>query len=267
MIQLYAYQSGYSLIVCNTDENLETEIEQINLLRSKGVDGYIIMPVGIMQDHITELLHLNKPLVLLDRCFEDLDTNSVVVDNYSGAYQATQHLIENGHRKIAIIQGLVNTSTNTERVRGYRDALNDHGIEIYENYLVGDDFRKDNGYIETKLLVKLEHPPTAIFTFSDLITLGAFQALYEENYIIPDDISLITFDDLDFAPFLSAPLTAVRQPRDLMGQIAVKLLIDDIKLKGKKEKQRIVLKPELIVRKSVRLIHKDQVRESVGITK
>jgi LacI family transcriptional regulator len=252
MIQKNAYEFGYSMIVCNTDEDIETEIEQIYLLRGKGVDGYIIMPVGVENDHIIELMEFDKPLVLLDRCFDGLETNSVVVDNYSGSYQATHYLIQQGHKRIAIIQGLINTSTNSDRVKGYKDALIKNGISIDKKLIVGNDFRKDNGYIETKLLLASPEPPTAIFTMSDLITLGALEAIKESDFTIPDDLSILSYDDIDFAPFFKSPLTAVRQPKESMGKVAVKLLIEDIKLKGKSTKQKIILKPELVIRESVK---------------
>jgi LacI family transcriptional regulator len=253
-IQNCVYMSGYSLIVCITNEDLETEIKQIELLRRKGVDGYIIMPVGIKNEHIEELYNYNIPIVILDRNLEDLKTNSVIVDNYKGAFEATEYIIKCGHRRIAIIQGLQNTYTNNERLRGYMEALALYGIPKNDSYIVGHDFRKENGYIETKLLLSLETPPTAIFATSDLITLGVMQAIDEENCRIPDDISLVAFDDIDFAPYLVVPLTLVKQPKELMGEISVKLLIDDIKHKSKSEKKKIILNPELVIRKSVRTI-------------
>lgn len=251
LIQRNVYKAGYSLIVCNTDEDIDLEIEQIELLRRKGVDGYIVLPVGTKHDHIKELLDFNKPFVLLDRSFDGLNANSVVVDNYKGAYQAVQHLIDNGHKRIAIIQGLPNTYTNNARVAGYKAALKDNKIKIDEKLIVGNDFRKENGYIETKLLLKLANPPSAIFTTSDLITLGTLQAISEEGRTVPNDVSLVAFDDIDYAPFLFAPLTSVRQPRDLMGEVAVKLLIDDIQSKGSISRKQVVLDPKLILRKSV----------------
>ncbi|MCF8240317.1 MAG: LacI family transcriptional regulator [Melioribacteraceae bacterium] len=254
IIQKQAYEAGYSLIVCNTNEDISLEIEHVELLRRKGVDGYIIMPVGTLFEHIEDLVEHKKPLVLLDRNIEHIDANCVVVDNYKGAFQATSYLIENGHTRIAIIQGLRNTYTNNERVKGYLDALRKNGLEIDETLMVGKDFRKENGYIETKMLLNLENPPTAIFAFSDLITLGTLQAFLEESIKVPEDISLITFDDIDFAPYLFSPLTAVRQPRQMLGEVAVKLLIDDLKSKGRIERKKIVLDPKLITRKSVKLL-------------
>jgi LacI family transcriptional regulator len=251
MIQKSAYELGYSLIVCNTDENLDTEIEQIDLLQSKGVDGFIIMPVGVQFDHLQQLLNEKIPLVLLDRCFDELNTHSVLVDNYMGACKAVEYLIHCGHQRIAIIQGLTNTYTNSARVKGYRESLVKSHIAINQDYIVGNDFRKENGYIETKCLLNLENRPTALFTTSDMITLGALQAMLEEKVRIPEDVSIVSFDDVDFAPYLVAPLTAVSQPKELMGEIAVKLLIDDIKSKSQNDKKRIILEPKLIIRKSV----------------
>jgi len=268
MIQTYAYQeAGYSLIVCNTDENLETEIEQIHLLWSKGVDGFIIMPVGLKYDHIFELMGDNLPLVLLDRCFDEIETNSVVVDNYSGAYDAVNYLITNNHERIAVIMGLPDTSTNNARVEGYVDALKEHGIRVDEQLMVGDDFRVENGYIATRKLLSLPEPPTAIFATSDLITIGVFKAVYELNYSIPKDVSLVAFDDIDFAPYLTAPLTAIHQPRRLMGEMAVKLLIDDIQSQSRNKKQKVVLPVQLIIRESVRklpCLKGQPVKELVG---
>lgn len=252
MIQSFAFdEMGYSLIVCNTNEDLATEIEQVELLKSKGVDGFIIMPVGLDDTHISHLVQDGFAVVLLDRCFEDLEISSVVVDNYAGSYEAVEHIINKGHRRIAIVQGLPNTSTNTARVKGYRDALTDYGISVNETYIVGRDFRQENGYIETKALLERHDRPTAIFATSDLITLGVFRAIHEVNYKVPDDISLVCFDDVDFAPFLVSPLTVVHQPRTLMGEHAVKLLMDEISTGGT-VKKKVVLKPQLVVRGSVR---------------
>ncbi len=253
-IQRVAHRFGYSLIVCDTDDNTEFEVEHIDLLTSKGVDGLVIMPVGQKSQHIRNVLNKGISMVLMDRSFDDLNTNCVGVDNYIGAHKAVEHLLAFGHSRIAIIQGLLNTNTNVARVKGYKDTLIQHKISIDENLIVGNDYRKENGYIETKFLLNLANPPTAIFTTSDLITLGALQALQEENYNIPEDISIVSFDDIDFAPYLVAPLTTVRQPKELMGEIAVKILVEDIKNSGKREKSKIVLQPQLIIRKSVKLL-------------
>lgn len=254
-VQKVAHDQGYTLVVCNTDEDQELEIEHTNLLYRDRIDGLIVMPVGQRYDHFEEWLSKGTPLVLLDRCFEDIPANTVVVDNHQGAYKAIEYLIQHGHERIAIIQGLPGTYTSTERLRGYREALQAHGLPVDESLIVGSDFRQENGYIEMKLLLNMGVPPTAVFATSDLITLGVLQAVTEEGLAIPEDLSLVTFDDFDFAPYLKCPLTAVRQPKEMMGEMAVKLLVEDLQ-NERQGRKRIVLKPSLIVRESVAtLVH------------
>lgn len=249
-VQNIAHNLGYSIVVCNTDENLDQEIEHVNVLYRNRVDGLIAMPVGQEFRHFTEWVERGRPVVLLDRCPDSVLTNKVVVDNYTGSYEAVEHLVHFGHERIAFIQGLPGTYTNTERLRGYRRALSDHGISVHEDLIVGGDFREENGYLETKLLLTMAERPTAIFATSDLITLGSLKAIHEEALRIPEDISIVMFDDFDFAPYLKCPITAVRQPKELMGEMAVKLLVDELKGESKGGK-RVVLKSQLIIRDSV----------------
>ena len=250
-IQAESHKLRYSLVVCDSDEDQDLEIEHTGLLLSKGVDGLIVLPVGQEFKHLEALLQNGLPIVILDRAFEDLKANTVVIDNYGGALEAVELLIAHGHRAIAIIQGLPDTLTSRARLQGYLDALDHHHIAVDEALIVGKDFRKENGYIETKFLLKSERVPTALFTTSDLITLGALQALGEEGLEVPRDISIVAFDDLESADYFRCPITAVAQPRETMGQMAVKLLIDDLNDPQKQETRKIVLKPSLIIRQSV----------------
>ncbi len=249
-IQSAAHAQGYSIVVCNTDENIDLEIEQVNLLHRKQVDGLIAMPVGQRYDHLDDWVQKDLGLVLVDRCFDDVEAPGICVDNYRGAYEAVEHLARSGHRRIAIIQGLPGTFTNTARVEGYRDALAAHDLPVDEALIVGGDFRQENGYVETKLLVNLADPPTAIFATSDLITLGALTALAEEGLEIPRDMSMIAFDDFDFAPHLRCPLSVVWQPKEMMGELAVKLLVEQLNGE-RRDPKRVILRPKLIVRDSV----------------
>jgi LacI family transcriptional regulator len=248
-VQTVSHDLGYSLVVCNTNEDAELETEHLNLLGSKRVDGLIAMPVGQDSSSYDDWLNTGVPLVLVDRYFEGLNVPAVVVDNYRGSYEATMFLASNGHNRIAFVQGLPGTYTNSERLRGYRAALEDHDIKPDDDLIVGGDFREQNGYIETKLLLSLANRPTAIFASSDLITLGALKAIYEEGLEIPDDVSLVSFDDFDFAPYLKCPLTVVRQPTEMMGEVAVKLLVEQL-ANPNADKKRVVLRPKLVVRES-----------------
>jgi DNA-binding LacI/PurR family transcriptional regulator len=131
------------------------------------------------------------------------------------------------------------------------DALRAHGIPVEESLVLGKDFRKQNGYVETKFLLGQSDRPTALFTTSDLITLGALEAILEEGLEVPSDISVIAFDDVESAEFFRCPITAIAQPREKIGEIAVKLLTEQIRGQKKFEPRQIVLKPHLIVRESV----------------
>ena len=241
---------GYTIMLCDSDETPQIEEEAIEHLLEKRVEGLIISAVGIHFNHIKALEKYKLPIVVVDRLFHGLKFDSVCVDNFKGALKATEYLVREGHRKIAIIQGLPGTSTNDARLSGYKTALNNANIAINFKYIVGDDFRRLNGYLQTKTLLKLDDPPTAIFTASDLIAIGAIQAIKEENMKIPDDISIVTFDDPRYVSHLSPPLTAVRQPVTEIGIIAVKLLTNRMKSFYDQIKQ-ICLEPQLIVRNSV----------------
>ncbi len=249
--QSVAHRLGYSLVVCDTDENLQLEMEHVNLLHSKGVDGLIVLPVGQRSSHFEFLVRQSVPLVIVDRVFDQLATNTVVIDNRTGAREAVEYLIRNGHRRIAIIQGLPGTYTSDGRVKGYLDALEAHGIPVDESLIVGKDFRKQNGYVETKLLLGRRDRPTAIFATGDMITLGALEAVAEEGIDVPRDLSIVAFDDVESAEFFKCPITVVAQPKEMIGEVAVKLLIDEMKSPANHETRHIVLKPDLVIRDSV----------------
>jgi LacI family transcriptional regulator len=249
-IQTVARGLGYSIIVCNTDENLDLEVEQVSLLQRKRVDGLIAMPVGQRYDHFADWMEKDQGLVLVDRCFDGIDAAGVCVDNFRGAYEAVEHLLDHGHRRIGIIQGLPGTFTTSARLDGYKGALAAHEVPFDPTLVVGGDFRRENGYVATKLLLNLDRPPTALFATSDLITLGVLDALAEEGVDLPRDLSLVSFDDFDFAPYLKTPLTVVWQPKEMMGELAVKLLVEQLE-NGRNESRRIILKPRLLRRESV----------------
>ena len=213
----------------------------------------IIAPVGIYSNYFQELKNSHTPTIIVDRIFQNSMFDTVYVDNYKGSCLATEHLIKEGHRKIAFIQGLPGTVTNEQRLRGYKETLKRYQIQVSSKYIVGDDFRILNGYLQTKTLLKYKDPPTAMYAAGDLIALGCIQAINEDNLKIPRDISLVTFDDPGYFAHLSPPLTAVRQPVTEMGIIAVKLLLNRIN-NGNIEQKQIQLNPQLIIRNSVKRI-------------
>lgn len=243
-------KGGYNFIVYDTDEDISIERSAIKSLLEKRVDGLIIASVGQEFSHIRKVRETNIPLVMIDRCFDFLDIDSVSVDNVKGSLYAVNHLIKEGHNRIAFIQGLPGTYANETRLQGYKQALDEAEIKIDEHLIVGDDFRSLNGYLETKHLLKLASPPTAIFTAGDLIALGALEACRENGVRIPNDISLVTFDDPVFTSYLSPALTAIEQPIAKMSEMAVAMLYRRMR-NPNDERRKVLLEPKLNIRNSV----------------
>lgn len=243
-------KSGYNFIVYDSDEDLAIERSAIKSLLEKRVDGLIIASVGQEFSHIEKIKEADIPLVMIDRCFDSLDIDSVSVDNVKGALSAVNYLINQGHTRIAFIQGLPGTYANETRLEGYKRALQEANIPVDEQLIVGDDFRSLNGYLETKHLLQLSLPPTAIFTAGDLIALGALEACKESGVIIPTDISLVTFDDPVFASYLSPAITAIEQPITKMTEMTVAMLYRRMKNPGD-QRRKVLLEPKLNIRNSV----------------
>jgi LacI family transcriptional regulator, galactose operon repressor len=243
---------GYSVIVCDTEDNTELEKQSLRLLKSRSVEGILLCPVGQSGEHLMEFVDGKLPLVLVDRFFSDLPLPYVVSDNVSGAKQAMELLITNGHRRIACLQGLRGTSPNESRVQGYKEALAQHFLPVDESLIVGDGFTEQSGYIETKLLLSTRPDVKAILALSNLNALGAIRALAEEHRRIPDDISIISFDDSPCWPYLATPMTSVSQAYSEMGEVAIKLLFDQIRSQREQTKRGILLPTTLMIRKSVK---------------
>jgi LacI family transcriptional regulator len=166
-----------------------------------------------------------------------------------------KYLIAMGHRKIACIQGIPKSRPTVERVRGYKDALRGHSIPIDDSLTVGDNYTIENGYKQTRILFSMEDPPTAIFALSNLIGLGVMKAVDEMGLKIPDNISLISFDEQPYSAFLATPMTTVDQKKSEIGQLAVNVLTKYIDNKDYRKKLvHMTLKTTLIVRNSVKKI-------------
>ena len=260
-IEIAARKIGYSIILSDSQEEQQLEIESIRNLRSRNVDGLIILPVGEDINVLKQIIDSKMPLVIADRHFPDLKCPQVISNNYDGAFDAANHLIQNNHQVIGCVQGKHNTSVNNSRMKGFLSALKENNIKINDNYIVGDDFGSRNGYTSTKILLNMNPIPTAIFAFSNLISLGAMRAIMEEKLNIPNDISMITFDDdQPHSEFLATPMSTIAQQTDEIGHVAFKLLMAEIGKEGQtlskepKESKIVVLSTKLIERNSVRLL-------------
>lgn len=250
-IEREARKSDYSIILCDSEDETHLEKQLLKMLKARKVDGLIVFPVGQDSSHLKELYEKGMPIVLVDRCFPDIHLPFVASDNYQGAFEAVSYLIENGHSTIACIQGLPKTFPNDQRVQGYLDAHKKYNISVNKSLIVGESFGMQNGYIETKMLLNLDKRPTAILALSNLIAVGSLKAIADEKLSVPQDISLISFDDQPYLAILSTPLTTVKQQSEEMGKIAVKILLNQINNAENTNSAQILLPTKLIKRKSV----------------
>jgi len=251
-IEIQARKIGTAIILSDSQEDTQLEIESLRLLQSRKVDGLIVCPVGEKYEHLESIQQSGHPMVVIDRIFPELECAYVVSDNYQGALEAVSYFFEMNHRSIGLIQGKVNTSVNIDRIRGYRDAHQNYGVALDESLIVGDSFGKRNGYIATKILLSKAMRPSAIFATSNLISLGAMTAIQEGGLRIPEDISLISFDDQPYSEYLATPMTTVSQQTAETGEIAFRLLQSQIKGGSQLSREGIILPTELVFRKSVK---------------
>lgn len=260
-------QHGYHTIFCNTDEDPAREDEYLRLLSARQIDGLIIAPTGAWSERLVRIAEADVPIVMLDRHIPEFEAPVVGVDNEAGAYQAIRYLIDLGHRRIAALMGLITISTLRDRLVGYKRALNEAGIPIDESLIIQADPRFFSNYISPlplptnnqmtpsaygalQHLLDMDDRPTAIFVTNNQMTLGTLYALKERNLACPADISLVSFDDHDWASLFSPPLTVVRQPTYQLGKTAATLLMKMIN--HQEFEVPAPLPVELIIRESCR---------------
>ena len=242
---------GYITLIGDSDDQIWNEKAELRHLTSRNLDGIIIAPCGEEWEHLMKVQENGIPLICIDRYFEDTPLSFVSSNNYEGVFTATNFLIGQGHRSIACIQGVKYSIPNVKRVAGFVDAMRNAGIGTYT--VTGDAFSEQNGYLETKLLLRQKNRPSAIFAFSNMIAMGCIKALKEEHIDIPDHISLITFDDNQYLNYIDPPLTCIAQPVDDICKIAVKILFSHI-LDQDTTPKHVLLKTRLEIRNSVKIM-------------
>jgi len=255
-IESIAYDRGYNVIISQSRESYEREVIDLQYLASRSVDGLLISLSTETNDisHLKALQAKGLPIVFFDRISEDINTHRVVVDNFKGAYEATDHLIKNGCTRIAAVTNSEFLSITSERLGGYKEALLANGIEVNENYIQhcfygGMIFSEIEDAIN-KLFTQKQRPD-AIFATSDKLTTGCLKTLKRRGIKIPDDIALVGFSNTDIAELIDPPLSLVRQPALEMGQAATELLLQVIESKRPiTEFEKRVLTPELQIRES-----------------
>lgn len=237
-VEDFVRENEFSLILTNTDENVKQEKRNISLLKSKRVDGFIISPTGEGENNLKPLLDDNWPVVCIDRELPDSQVDQVYSDNKTGAYKATEHLINQGHENIGIILEFTDISSFGERLEGYKDALNVNGIEVNEEYIKKSGLEVEGAYAAAEALIVNNPEVTAIFSTNDLITEGVLRYFKRKEVRFPQEIALVGFDDPEWAASFNPSITSVAQQPYEMGYQAAELLFEQIETNPEERKQR-----------------------------
>ncbi|TDX51573.1 LacI family DNA-binding transcriptional regulator [Orenia marismortui] len=247
-----ARELNYSVIFCNTDNDKEREKEAIALMKSKHVDGIILSLSISNKEELYKLEEKNFDVVQIDRKIPDSNYRAVVIDNTLGAYNATSHLVELGHTKIAHVTGDLEIQTSQDRLEGFKKAIDNFDLDYKEEWIIEGDFSKESGYQAMKKLLRLEDRPKAVFIANDLMAIGAYEAIFEMGLEIAEDISVVGYDDIEIASIIKPGLTTMTQPKYKLGQTAADILIAKIDSKEDVDDEDIILNPKLIIRDSTR---------------
>lgn len=245
-----ASQRGFSVIFCNTDESEAKQVEYLNVLVRKQVDGVLLVPARSTDEPIHFLNRRQVPVVVLDRRVSSCIVDSVRGDSEGGAYALMRLLLELGHRRIALLNGPTEVSTAADRLAGYCRALAEAGLGCDERLIFPGRFTLEAGRRMAQEALELSPRPTAFFATNNFIAIGAYRALRAAGLTVPDDISLVAFDDLPSALMLEPFLTVASQPAYEMGRRATELLLDRLVGAAPPDCQEIVLPCEVIVRRS-----------------
>jgi LacI family transcriptional regulator len=249
-IESAARDVGYNVILCNSNWSLSQELTYLDNLRARRVDGLICISILLTSEHIAPLLKRKMPVVWFEQSRDAGISDAVVIDNVKGAYEATIHLIEQGHRRIGCVLGLGRAFVTLDRIAGYRRALSTAGITFNQELLYTGDYEPSSGLQGARHLLELPEPPSAIFAFNDMMALGALQAANELNLRVPEQLALIGFDGIPLTEYTSPPLSTVRQPIPEMSRIAIDMLLDRINDRAPHESRRVLVEPMLIKRAS-----------------
>ena len=246
-VEDHCFASGYTLILCNTDDEPRRQSVYLQVLAEKRVDGLIIISTGEASDLHDLLQGLTTPTVLLDREVTHVHCDLVETAHLQGGQMATEHLVARGHRRIACIGGPADLSPSAQRIQGWRNAL--AAAALADDLLWHSDFSSQGGFNAMQEILQSGQQPTAVFVCNDLMGIGALSAAHEAGLRIPQDLSVIGFDDIELARFTSPPLTTIVQPKQRIGRLAVDMLLERIQ-GGRTDTKQVLLQPELVVRAS-----------------
>ncbi|MFA6470211.1 MAG: LacI family DNA-binding transcriptional regulator [Bacteroidota bacterium] len=244
-IEEYANEQNINLLLCNTDDDAAKELKYVKLLHAQRVDGVIIAPYS--KKSIEYLTSINMHFILFDRLFKGFKGDFVTTDHYRGAVEAVEYLLSLGHRKIAVLKGPGIIYSDTERYAAFTETMKKHRTNIYKEFVINCEFNEEIAFNATRELLLRKERPTVIFTFAGLMTKGAIKAIEDLHLSIPDDISLLGFDDIPGQDIFRPNITHVIQDISTLGKSVTLALLNTIKDPDSTERTRMSIKPTLVV--------------------
>ena len=248
-VEHHCYGAGYSLLLCNSNDDTQQQADHLRVLAERRVDGIVLVASGDDDDIVACCKDLRLPLVLVDREIDSIAADLIEVDHAKGGELATAHLLGLGHARVACIGGPARLRPSLQRETGWRRALQAAGVEPRADELARGDFGPQGGAAAMRELLDSQHPPTAVFVCNDMMAIGALHAAHERGVAVPDALSLVGFDDIELAAYTTPPLTTVTQPKEAIGTGAAGLLLERLR-SGRTQASRRILEPGLHLRAS-----------------
>lgn len=258
IIEDLGFAHGYSVILCNTNDDPNKELAYTRTLVEKQVDGILFISAGSSDLSMRRILKEGMPIVVVDRELDGLETDRILLDNCSGGYIAGKYLVNLGHRHLACIGGPARLTPSVQRIEGFIQALSETNLPFNPEYLVRGDFHFPSGEQCMDTLIQMgSRRPSAVFVCNDMMAIGAMRSAYKHGLRIPRDLSIIGFDDIPLAQAVCPGLTTIAQPITLLAQKSIDLLLERMNPQpvgaNNREVQRIVLAPHLVERDSCAL--------------
>lgn len=244
-------KDGYGTIICDYKQDYDLEKKKLEFLINKSVDAIVLVPSGKEENEVSEILESGIPVILIDRLLKGIECDVVLGDNLNSSYNAVEKLFTMGHKRVGVIVGPQEMYTAEQRLKGYYRVHEDYSFKIDSDLIKYGDYRMDSGYSLFKELMNIDKPPTAIYVTNYEMTLGAIMAINEMGLSIPNDLSIIGFDNMELVKVLNPPLSVVVQPMESIGEITAKLLLKRMNGDNSNFPSINRLKADLIVTKSI----------------
>jgi LacI family purine nucleotide synthesis repressor len=251
-VESYCYRQGYTLVLCNTGGIYEKQRDYIRMLAEKRVDGILVMCSDLTEELLGMLDSYSEiPKVIMDWGPESSQADKIIDNSEEGGYLATKYLIQHGHKAIGCLSGHFNKAACKERISGFRRAMSEANLDVKEDWILEGNFECDTAVIAADTILAMDDKPSAIFCFNDTMALGLMSRLQQRGIKIPDEMSVIGYDNIEISEYFSPPLTTIHQPKRRVGKNAFEILLQ--RIKNKEHERRVFeMHPEIVERCSVK---------------